>query len=378
MVRNVHRPRRGHRPMISMPRFSGQLEDNHRSQLVSQKRQWSATAEAQTDDARKMLKSELDKTRADHSREIDTLERNLIDAQVRLEKAKDETEQAREAAMKEKRELELALDTLRREVLEEKGFLEEAREAAQKEQVAEAIPADGRLRAELTRVVSELEDERKYVTELENQLKEADNGADLPSSALRAVGLEKRLDFVLPGDDELRKKEAPGADFVATGSGKRTAASEGEANKHNRDQECNKLADLKRALKEAGAKLADLQQTKYRIEQVKRARHGTAPTTMRPQNLRGTIIAIRCCQAFMRDLPWLQSDMVSRCHANKRHSSLTEVLTGRAVILFLLTSCQDAKNTAVALVEIQKKAASLEFDNNRLADQVSFLMTFFR
>lgn len=287
--------------MLFMPRFSGQLEDNHRSQLVSQKRQWSVTAEAQTDDARKMLKSELDKTRADHSREIDTLERNLIDAKVRLEKAKDETEEAREAAMKEKRELELALNTLRREVLEEKGFLEEAREAAQKVQVAEAIQADGRLRVELARLVSELEDERKYVTELENQLKEADNGADLPSSALRAVGsdpsgglnpegeqstdanlavLEKRLDFVLPGDGELRKKEAPGADFVASGSGGRTAASEGEANKHSRDQEYNELADFKRALKEAGAKLADLQETKYRVEQVKHARHGTAPTTM--------------------------------------------------------------------------------------------------
>lgn len=298
-----------------MPPLSGQLEDKHCSQLVSQKRQWAATAEAQTEDARNVLKRELNETRANHAREIDTLQRNLIDAKLRLEKARDETEEAREAAMKEKRELNSTLDTLRREVSEEKGLLEEVREEALKVQVAEAVPTDGRLREELTRVVSELEDELKHVAELENQLKEAKNGTDFPPSAQWTVGsdpgraldpegenstnaklavLEKRLGLALRENDELRKKGARLAVFAADDSAGGAVASEGEAHKQGGEQEYNELADLKRALKEADARLADLEQVKDHIEQVKACSPRYSPYSHLTKYLRGTYLSFPC------------------------------------------------------------------------------------
>lgn len=255
--------------------FPDQLEADHRRDMASKKRQWAESAEAQCEKTRSTLKHELQETRAHHSREIDKLESSLLDTRVRLEKVATEREEASEAACAEKSKLEFSLA----EVVEEMRSLQEAREAARKVQAMESSQC-GDLRRELTRVVSELADERKHVAGLEGQLKEAKNGTAVPytpqAAELRPEDdeglvskislLEDTLAHTVRENESLRKEATRG---VSAESG------DGDGNASSRESKAKKLehtgeTNLKEALEETKMRLSELQKAKDLSVQVRR------------------------------------------------------------------------------------------------------------
>lgn len=232
------------------------------------------------------MKRELEKARANHAREIEALENRLVDAKARLEAAAAETEEAQEVANSDKRELESTLAELRRRVLEEEGVLKEARETARNMQETQARKEDDRLRSELMRVVSELDDERKHNAELEGHLKEAKNIAMLPALPLadesnhaendnrgRETGvieklalLEDKLAFTLRENEDLRKEATRAAAF-GDGGRRGDGCAQNSESKAQR-QNCDEFVGLKRALQEAEVRLSELQDAKGLAEQV--------------------------------------------------------------------------------------------------------------
>lgn len=246
--------------------------------MASKKRQWAASAETQREKARDALNQELQETRAKHSREIDKLESSLLDTKERLGKAIAETEEASEAAGAEKAIVESSLAALKRQVVEEKNFLREAREAASKVQAAGASQPDEPLRQELMQAVSDLEDERKHVAELEGQLKEANNGAVVsfseqageirPEDQERAVSkiaqLQAKLEHTTRENESLRKEAARRSDGGGAFSGEHSATA-GQL-------ERIEVSNLKKNLEETETRLSELQRAKDLSDQV-RQRH---------------------------------------------------------------------------------------------------------
>lgn len=243
--------------------------------MASKKRQWAQSAEAQCDKTRSTLKHELQETRAHHSREIDKLESSLLDAKVRLEKVVTEREEASEAACVEKRKLEISLAKL----VEEKRSLQEAREAARKVQAMESSQC-GDLRQELTRVVSELADERKHVAGLEDQLKEAKNGTVAPYAPQAAevrpkdeeglvskiAVLEDTLAHTVSENESLRKE----ATRVVSAENDDTDENASSREKRAKKLEHTEITNLKKALEETEMRLSELQQAKDLSVQVRR------------------------------------------------------------------------------------------------------------
>lgn len=273
----------------SVEYFADQLESDHRRDMASKKRQWAASAETQREKARDALNQELQETRAKHSREVDKLESSLLDTKERLEKAITETEEANDAANTERTTLESALAELKRQVAEEKNYLRKAREEARKVQGAGAFQPNEDLRRELTLVISDLEDERKHVAELESQLKEANNGAALsfaeqatgirPEDAESAVSkiaqLQAKLEQVTRENESLSRE----ADrMVASDDGVRRSdggnASGSESTATIAPLERIEVNNLRKALNETETRLSELQRAKdlsVRVRQMKRS-----------------------------------------------------------------------------------------------------------
>lgn len=241
--------------------------------MASKKRQWAASAEAQCEKARDALELELKETRAKHSGEIDKLESSLLDSKARLRKAAAETEKAIESARTEKLALESTLATLKRQVVEEEKLLQETQEATRKVQAAEASQSDEDLKRELMRVISQLEDERKHVAELEGQLKEAKNAPEAPhtdgaserspeveDNVSKIALLEDRLAHSLRENDSLRKEAARVAAETGVSSDTHSATK----------QEGAEVTSLKRALEETERRLSELQRAKEVFAQVRR------------------------------------------------------------------------------------------------------------
>lgn len=267
-------------PFLRVDRFPDQLEGDHGRNMASKKRQWAESAEAQCEKARSALKHELRETRAHHSREIDKLDCSLLDAKVRLEKVVTEKEEATEAAKIEKGTLESSLAELKQQVVEEKQYLQEAREAARKVQATESSQSED-LRRELTRVISELEDERKHVAGLEGQLKEANNGTvvsyihqaaelrpeDEGSFVSKIAVLEDKLAHTVRENESLRKETRVIPAELGGRHGDRYASScESKATK----LEHTEVTNLKKALEETEMRLSELQQAKDLSVQVRR------------------------------------------------------------------------------------------------------------
>lgn len=242
------------------------------------------SAETERERVRDALKQGLQETRAKHSREIDKLESSLVDTKECLEKAIAETEEASEAANTEKATLESALSELKRQVVEEKDFLREAREAARKVQGAGASQPGEDLRRELTRVISDLEDERKHVADLEGQLKEANNGAVL-SFTERAVEIrpedeensiskiaqpQAKLEHSTRDNERLRKEAgrvvAP-EDDVRRGDGGGTSRDEGGA--EVAPLEHVEVNNLRKTLEETDMRLSKIRRAKDLSVQVR-------------------------------------------------------------------------------------------------------------
>lgn len=266
-------------PVSFFDKFADQLESDHRRNMASKKRQWAASAEAQREKARDALNQELQETRVKRSREIDKLESSLLDAKERLEKTIAETEEATEAARTEK----ATLAELKRQVVEEKRFFREAREAAQKVQRAGASQPDEDLRQELTRVISELEDERKQVAELESQLKEANNGAvlsfteqaaeirleDKGSAVSEIAQLQTKLELTTRENESLRKEAAR---VIASEDVRRSDGGDTPSGEHRATVtplEHIEVTSLRKALDETEMRLSELQRAKDLSVQVR-------------------------------------------------------------------------------------------------------------
>lgn len=259
--------------------FADQLESEHRRNMASKKRHWAASEEAQREKARDALNQELQETRARHSREIGKLESRLFDTKDRLEKAITETEEANEAANTEKATLESALAELKHEIVEEKNVLREAREAAQKVQGAGASRPDEDIRRELTRLISDLEDERKHVAHLEGQLKEANNGEaemrpqDEESAASKIAQLQAKLEHKTRENESLRKEAA--RVIASEGDIRRSdgvGASSGDQRVAAAPLEHIEVNNLRKALEESKMKLSELQREKDLSVQVRQTR----------------------------------------------------------------------------------------------------------
>lgn len=232
--------------------------------MATKKRQWAASAEAQSKKARDAMTHELQATRANHSREIDKLECSLLEAKVRMEKAVKETEEAREVAHAKKGALESTLAELERQVVEEKENLQEAREAAQKYQALEVSQTGEDLRRELARVLLELEDERKHVAELQGQLKEANSAIktdfnytqqDGEGIGTKLVLLEEKLALTVRENEGLRKEAAQATSLGVGGRYGEVSANESGATR----PEHTEITTLKRALHETEMRLSELQ-----------------------------------------------------------------------------------------------------------------------
>ncbi|CAM9595697.1 unnamed protein product, partial [Sphacelaria rigidula] len=72
------------------------------------------------------------------------------------------------------------LAALREAVINEDVILRQAQETSRKALAAEAVHSHENCEAALTRVLTELEEERKHVAEVESQLKEVRNGEATP------------------------------------------------------------------------------------------------------------------------------------------------------------------------------------------------------
>ncbi|CAM9729415.1 unnamed protein product [Ectocarpus sp. 12 AP-2014] len=241
-----------------------ELEADHRRNMATKRRQWAASAEAQSKKARDAMTHELQAMRSNHSREIDKLECSLLDAKARMEKAMKETEEAREATHAKKGALESTLAELERHVAEEKEKLQEAREAAKKNQALEVSQPGEDLRQELVRVRLELEDERKHVAELQGQVKEANSAIrddfncarqDGEGVGTKLVLLEQKLALTIRENEGLRKEAARATSLGVGGRDGEVSANESGATK----PEHIEIATLKRALHEAEMSVSELQ-----------------------------------------------------------------------------------------------------------------------
>ncbi len=244
--------------------------------MASKKRQWAASAEAQGEKAREALKLEMKETRAKHSSEIDKLERSLLDSKARLREATAETEKAAELARTEKLALGSTLAALKRQVVEEERVLQETQEATQKVHAAEVSQRDESLNRELKRVISQLEDERKHVAELEGQLKEAKNAPEAPhangaselspeveDNVSKIALLENRLANSLRENDSLRKEAARVAAETGVSSDAHSATK----------QESMEVTSLKNALEETERRFSELQRVNELFTQVRRMKY---------------------------------------------------------------------------------------------------------
>eukprot|EP00903_Cladosiphon_okamuranus_P011775 g11068.t1 len=290
------------------------LESDHRRDVASKKRQWAASAETEHERARDALNQGLEETRAKYSREIDELESRLLDTRERLKKAIADTEEASEAARTEKATLESTLSELKRQVIEEKNFLREAREAARKVQGAEASQSDDDLRRELTRVISDLENERKHVAELERQLKEANNG--------EALSLNERA------------------------AGRRTE-------------------DEESAISKIGQLQAKLERSMRDNERLRKeaARVTTSEDNVRRGNGVGTSRDEHRAAAALLEHEEANNNLRKTLEENKMR--LSELQRAKDL------SVQDGKDAAAALVDAQERVASLELDNKCLMEQIA-------
>ncbi|CAM9701098.1 unnamed protein product, partial [Ectocarpus sp. 12 AP-2014] len=241
-----------------------ELEADHRRNMATKRRQWAASAEAQSKKARDAMTHELQAMRSNHSREIDKLECSLLDAKARMEKAMKETEEAREATHAKKGALESTLAELERQVSEEKEKLQEAREAAKKNQALEVSQPGEDLRRELARVLLELEDERKHVAELQGQVKEANSAIrddfncaqhDGEGVGTKLVLLEQKLALAIRENEGLRKEAARATSLGVGGRYGEVSANESGATK----PEHIEITTLKRALHEAEMSVSELQ-----------------------------------------------------------------------------------------------------------------------
>ncbi|CBJ28074.1 conserved unknown protein [Ectocarpus siliculosus] len=232
--------------------------------MATKRRQWAASAEAQSKKARDAMTHELRAMRSNHSREIDKLECSLLDAKARMEKAMKETEEAREAAHAKKGALESTFAELERQVVKEKEKLQEAREAAKKNQALEVTQPGEDLRRELARVLLELEDERKHVAELQGQVKEANSAIrddfncaqqNCEGVGTKLVLLEQKLALTIRENEGLRKEAARATSLEVGGRYGEVSANESGATK----PEQLEIATLKRALHEAEMSLSELQ-----------------------------------------------------------------------------------------------------------------------
>lgn len=264
--------------------------------MASKNRQWAASAETQREKARDALNQELQETRAKHSREIDKLESSLLDTKERLEKAIVETEEASEAANAKKAKLESALAELRRQVVMEKTFLREVREAARKVQEAGVSQPDEDLRRELTQVISDLQDERKHVAELESQLKEASNGAvlsfteqaagisleDEENAVSKIAQLQAQLEHKTRENESLRKEAAR---VIASEDGVPSIGGGGASSGEHRATAAAPLEhievnNLRKALEETERRLSEVQRAKDLSVQVRQTRRSGHPPTL--------------------------------------------------------------------------------------------------
>lgn len=375
-------------------RVSDQLEDDHRRRIASETRQWAAAAEVQTKKAREALKRDLEKARTNHSREIDELERSLLDSKARLEEAAAKTEKAREAAEVERRDLEATLADYGRRIVGEKALLREAQEASRKVQSARVFQAENSLSADLARTALELQNEREHVAELEGQLKEAKNGTGVPSleiegdsseaAALRTekedsaiakiAAVEDNLALALRENECLRKEQAQGetARVGRPSGGGYAFTSETEA----RELEQNEVIDLKRALQEAEIKLIALEQAKKLADEVSellfhhecRTRHIWYWYTLFYQFTCDSHDSIHIPEksilVYLNRMIKLQLEK-----PRKKYSSICQYVSYFSDAR--VTARQDAKGTTAALVVLQEKHAGVELDNTRLMEQVS-------
>lgn len=368
--------------ILSYPRAPDELEDDHRKHVASRKRQWAATAEAEAEAARVALKGEIERTRASHSHEISKLEAILKDAKAQSKQAVAEAEDAKDAAKAERHELESILTGLRRQVVDEKRSLQEVQQTARKVAGAEALQEDEGLRSELMQVVSDLEEERKHVAELEGQLKEAKNGTAMPSlqtkdasSQTTALGpnvrdseaiakaglLEDELALIVRENEKLRS-QVSGVGSERDGAG--MSACLAEAPKLER----NDIADLKRDLKEAEIRLIEIQEAKDVAEQV------TDSCVIMGHIPRATRHAKRA--AGRHPTMMICAEMVAV--VNKAPPNLAVVLLNYYYLTHAsLPLVQEAKASAVALVDVQEKLAGLELDNLYLVTQVSIHLLYY-
>lgn len=255
--------------------------------MAAKKRQWTALAESEAEKARQELERELQETRANHSREIDKLECSMSDAKARSAKTIDEKGKANEAAHIEEVTLNSTLAELGRRVTEEKKYLQEAQEAAQKVQAADGSQPGADIQRELALVVSELEDERKHVTELERRLKEANNcmmeshlqsGDDCNQAEelkrqdedrvnSKVTLLQDELAQLSRENESLRKeveRTAADGDFSQVDDGRTSSR-----DRTTTTLEHIEVLHLKKALQDAETRLSELQQAKDRSIQVR-------------------------------------------------------------------------------------------------------------
>lgn len=253
--------------------LTDRLEDTHREQLASHKRQWAADAEAQAQVTRKALDEDLEETRARHARELSRLERDLVDAKAHLAEASRQAEEVRETANVEKYDLESRLAGLKQAVVHQQALLQQAEETTRK--VAEPVHSHEECEATLARVLSELKDERKHVAEMECQLKKARNEDARPrpkesdGSQSNTVLLKEKLDTATRENEELSKEVQRLTPLVPEGRhgvGEFTDCR--EAKEEGEGQAETDLCSLRKALEEADLKLSHFQQLRDGAEQV--------------------------------------------------------------------------------------------------------------
>lgn len=273
-------------PCVCSCTITEKAEGRHHAQLASYEQHWVAETEAQTEAAQKALDERLDEARARHSRELDTLERGLVDAKMRLMQTTHEAETAAEATKAERRELELILTELRQTIVKEEAALQEVQEVARKAQVPGVNDSHDECRAELMRVRAELKEELEHVADMEGELKEAKNknvlltsGQEVGAPATeRAEGnscentaqLKEKLTLALLENEELKKmatRLAPsGPDIRRPDVGVFTDGAETKEERETHDH--TEFAALRKALEEAEMRASELQQCHNRAEKV--------------------------------------------------------------------------------------------------------------
>lgn len=253
-------------------------------QLTSQKRQLTLDADAQAQAARKTLDEDLQELNAKRTRELSKLERELDGARAQLAEATRRAEEVKEDAIVETREVETKLAALREAVVNEEAILRQAQETARKALAAETVHSHENCEAALTRVLTELEEERKHVAEVESQLKEARNGEAAPvvgnvrsasssqerdASHKAMATLKEKLKKATEDNEELSREVERLTHATHEDRHDVRGLVDGFETKDERERQVEtELCDLRRALKDADLRLEEVERSRDDAEKV--------------------------------------------------------------------------------------------------------------